>query len=140
MVLVKAENVTKVMRRHFEVCIFSYLAAELRSGDIYVQGSEAYADYREQLLSWSDCQPLVEPYCQQLGLPNQPDDFVENLKNLLTQTAAAVDLGYPSSTAMVISEGGEAILKPTFSRLFKIKNNIVEKKNQGTAKSEFACW
>jgi hypothetical protein len=73
MVLVKTENVTKVMRRHFEVCIFSYLAAELRSGDIYVQGSEAYADYREQLLSWSDCQPLVEPYCQQLGLPNQPD-------------------------------------------------------------------
>jgi TnpA family transposase len=111
MVLVKTENVTKVMRRHFEVCIFSYLAAELKSGDVYVKGSEAYADYREQLLSWSDCQPLVEPYCQQLGLPNQPDDFVENLKNLLTQTATAVDLGYPSSTAMVISEGGEAILK-----------------------------
>lgn len=111
MVLVKDKNGTKVMRRHFEVCIFCYLAAELKSGDIYVLGSEAYADYREQLLSWSDCQPLVTPYCQQLGLPNQPDDFVENLKSLLTQTAADVDLGYPSSTAMVIGEDGEAVLK-----------------------------
>lgn len=111
MVLVKDKNGTKIMRRHFEVCVFSYLAAELKSGDIYVLGSEAYADYREQLLSWSDCQPLVTPYCQQLGLPNQPDDFVENLKSLLTQTAADVDLGYPSSTAMVIGEDGEAVLK-----------------------------
>jgi hypothetical protein len=32
------------------------------------------------------------------------------------------------------------LMFPTFSRLFRIKNNIVEKKSQGTAKSEFACW
>jgi hypothetical protein len=32
------------------------------------------------------------------------------------------------------------MLNPTFSRLFRIKNNIVEKKSQGTAKSGFACW
>jgi len=35
------------MRRHFEICIFSYVAAELKSGDICVFNSEAYADYRE---------------------------------------------------------------------------------------------
>ena len=70
------------MRRHFEICIFSYLADELKSGDICVFNSEAYADYREQLLSWQDCQPLVETYCQQLGFPTQAEDFVENLKKI----------------------------------------------------------
>ncbi len=31
-------------------------------------------------------------------------------------------------------------LEPTFSRLFRTRNNIVEKKSQGTAKSVFAYW
>jgi TnpA family transposase len=99
------------MRRHFEVCIFSYLAAELKSGDICILGSEAYADYREQLLSWKDCQPLVETYCQQLGFPTQAEDFVKNLKSLLTQTASEVDRGYPNNTSVVINEQGAPVLK-----------------------------
>jgi hypothetical protein len=101
----------KVMRLNFEICIFSYVAVELKSGDICVFNSEAYADYREQLLSWNDCQPLVEAYCQQLGFPTQAEDFVENLKNSLTQTASAVDLGYPNNTSVIISEQGELVLK-----------------------------
>ena len=43
----------RVNRRHFEVCAFVHLAAELKSGDIAIVGSEAYADYREQLLPWT---------------------------------------------------------------------------------------
>jgi len=111
LVLVKSNNVTKIMRRHFEVCVFSYLAAELKSGDICVLGSESYTDYREQLLSWEDYQPLVEPYCQQLGFSSKPEDFIENLKSCLTQTALEVDKGYPDNTSIEISEKGELILK-----------------------------
>jgi TnpA family transposase len=111
LVLVQSKNVTKVMRRHFEICIFSYLAAELKSGDICVLNSSAYADYREELLSWKDCQSLVETYCQQLGFPTKAEDFVENLKSLLTQAASEVDQGYPNNTSIVISEQGEPVLK-----------------------------
>ncbi|MEV0666239.1 hypothetical protein ACIBI3_19840 [Actinomadura luteofluorescens] len=32
-----------LVRRHLEVCVFTYLAAELRSGDIAVAGSDSYA-------------------------------------------------------------------------------------------------
>ncbi len=111
LVIVQSKDVTKVMRRHFEICIFSYLATELKSGDICVFNSESYADYREQLLSWNECQPLVESYCQQLGFPTQAEDFVENLKKSLTQTASAVDIGYPQNTSVVINEQGEPVLK-----------------------------
>ena len=36
----------KLARRHFEVCVFAALAAALKAGDVAVEGSDAYADYR----------------------------------------------------------------------------------------------
>ena len=101
----------KISRRHFEVCVFSYLASELKSGDICVAGSQDYADYREQLLSWSDCLPLLDEYCDNLGWPNNSNDFVEHLKSWLEQTATKVDEGYPNNTQIVINEEGEPVLK-----------------------------
>jgi hypothetical protein len=46
-------------RRQLEVCVFRYLDHGLRYGDVYVEGSEAYADYRQQLLPWQECLPRV---------------------------------------------------------------------------------
>ncbi|PPT90601.1 hypothetical protein XarbCFBP7409_21475, partial [Xanthomonas arboricola pv. guizotiae] len=54
----------RIHRRLFEVCVFSSLANELKSGDVAVRGSETYADYREQLLPWEQCEPLLEDYCK----------------------------------------------------------------------------
>ncbi|MFI6517658.1 hypothetical protein ACIBF1_19030 [Spirillospora sp. NPDC050679] len=44
-----------LVRRHLEVCVFTYLAAELRSGDIAVAGSDSYANLHDQLMSWEEC-------------------------------------------------------------------------------------
>ncbi|CAA9467709.1 MAG: Mobile element protein [uncultured Rubrobacteraceae bacterium] len=38
-------------RRHLEACVFSCLALELKTGDLSAEGSDEYADYRDQLLS-----------------------------------------------------------------------------------------
>jgi hypothetical protein len=44
----------RVHRRHFEACVFSQLMLELKAGDLCTIGSDAFADYREQLVSyWS---------------------------------------------------------------------------------------
>lgn len=51
-------------RRYLEVCVFSYLANELRSGDMCVQGSESFADYRKQLLPWDECLQRLPAYCE----------------------------------------------------------------------------
>jgi hypothetical protein len=116
LVLVQHNNQTKMVRRHLEICLFSYLAAELRSGDICVFGSESYADYRLQLLSWSECEPLVGEYCQKLGFPEDADGFIDHLKSWLAQTASSVDEGYPNNTSVVINEVGEPVLKRPPSR------------------------
>jgi len=111
LVIVKHKEKTKFVRRHLEVCVFHYLAAELRSGDICVQGSEDYADYREQLLPWSECLLLIDQYSENLSFPNTASGFVEYLKSLLTDTAAAVDTGYPNNHQFIINDDGEPVLK-----------------------------
>lgn len=111
LVLGRQELPTIMIRRHFEVCVFSYLAAELRSGDVCVLGSADYADYRAQLLSWEECQPLVTTYCQNLGFSDTASGFVAQLQSWLMDTANAVDAGYPDNRTVVINELGEPVLK-----------------------------
>ncbi|MDJ0594534.1 MAG: Tn3 family transposase [Pleurocapsa sp. MO_226.B13] len=115
-VLVEHNSQTKMVRRHWEVCLFSYLAAELKSGDICVFGSESYADYRRQLLTGSEGEPLVGEYCQNLGFPEDADGFIDQLKSGLAETALSVDEGYPNHTSVVINEAGEPVLKRPLSR------------------------
>lgn len=111
LILVQQNGQARIVRRHFEVCVFSYLAAELLSGDICVIGSEDYADYREQLLSWSECEPMVAEYCHTLGFANTASEFVTQLKSWLTATASSVDTAYPDNRQVVINDSGEPVLK-----------------------------
>ncbi|AUB35300.1 Transposase, TnpA family (plasmid) [Nostoc flagelliforme CCNUN1] len=111
LVLTQNGEHSQIIRRHLEVCVFSYLAAELRSGDICVHGSEDYADHREQLLPWSECLPLIDQYCQNLGLASTADSFVQQLKSMLADTALQVDEAYPDNRQVVINDQGEPVLK-----------------------------
>jgi hypothetical protein len=85
-------------RRHPEVCVFSHLASELRSGDIAVVGSDSYANLHTQLMSWQECESKAEEFCAQAGIPSDPKALIEHYRALLTKTAADVDKGYPANT------------------------------------------
>jgi hypothetical protein len=80
-------------RRHLEVCVFPHLAAELRSGDIAVVGSESYANLHSQLISWEQCEPHVAEFCRHAGIPADAKALVAHYRALLTRTASAVDRG-----------------------------------------------
>ena len=56
-------------RRHLEVCVFSYLAAELRSGDLAVAGSDSYANLHAQMMTGEECEAEVAGFCEQAGSP-----------------------------------------------------------------------
>jgi TnpA family transposase len=98
-------------RRNLEICVCSYLASELKTGDLYVEGSENYANYNEQLLTWEVCEAQVATYCEELGFPDSAAGFVEQLKQWLTEVADEVDSGYPENGQVVITEKGEPVLK-----------------------------
>jgi len=91
-------------RRHFEACVFTYLAAELRTGDVAVQGSAAYANWAGQLLAWESCEGLLGEFCAEAGLPETAQGFTEALRASLTAKAAEVDAGYPDNADLVIDE------------------------------------
>lgn len=99
-------------RRHLEVCIFTHVAAELKAGDFCVVGSEQFADYREQLLPWETCEPLVAEYCSEVGRPATGKALVEHLKTQLTRIGREIDQGVPTNGGQLsISPKGELILR-----------------------------
>jgi TnpA family transposase len=101
----------RLARRHFEVCVFSHLAAALKAGDVAVAGSDTYADYREQFLPWAACETQVGAYCQELGFPATGADFVAQLRAWLATTAEDVDAGFPANGQVAITERGEPVRK-----------------------------
>ena len=82
-------------RRHLEVCVFSHLAAELRSGDIAVVGSDSYANLHAQLMTWDECAPQVAEFCEQAGIPADAKALVAYYRALLTKTASGRRQGLP---------------------------------------------
>lgn len=104
-------------RRYLEVCVFSYLSKELRSGDVCIEGSEAFADDRKQLLPWAECEKHLALYCERAGLESTAEAMCAALKKLLTDTAAEVDRDFPHHSADVtIGASGEPTVKRITAR------------------------
>ncbi|MBX3709089.1 MAG: Tn3 family transposase [Gammaproteobacteria bacterium] len=104
-------NENKNAKRYFEMAIFSCIANELRSGDIYINGAETFSDYRKELLDWNSCKPLIMEYCNEIGIPDNGNDFVKMLRNNLSLIANRVDKQYPTLAELEIDERGNPTLK-----------------------------
>lgn len=104
-------------RRYLEVCVFSHLSADLRCGDVCIDGSEAFADYRKQLLPWKECEARLADYCDRIGIAANAGEFVDGLKALLSDTAAQVDKEFPQHAGDVtIASNGEPTLRRVTAR------------------------
>lgn len=98
-------------RRALEVCVFVHVAAALQAGDLYVVGSENFADYRAQLLPWAECEPRLAAYCAELGMPERGEDFAAALKRELIAAAAGVDAGFANNAELSLDPDGTPHLK-----------------------------
>lgn len=106
-----------VSRRGLEICVFSYVAEELRSGDLCVASSEEFADYREQLLPWEECEALLPAYCDKIGLPQDAASFTVQLRDWLTDTARCLDHKFPECRGDVaLNAQGEPVLRKPVAR------------------------
>lgn len=106
--------VETVDRRYLELCLFSCVVMELKSGDLYIAGSEQFGDYRRQLLSWPQYEAQVTAYSVQVGITVDPDGFVDELRHTLSQAILALDAGFPDNDAVTIQDG-----EPVIRRLDK---------------------
>ena len=101
--------VVTVDRKYLELCVLSCVVMELKSGDLFVEGSEQFSDYRTQLISWEAYAQLVPLYCAQVGIAADPAQFVQDLSTRLAETIRTTDAAFPTNTALSI-KGGEPVL------------------------------
>jgi Tn3 transposase DDE domain/Domain of unknown function (DUF4158) len=99
------------VRRHLEACVFTYLAEQLRTGDIAVDGAGAYANWAAQLISPARCAQLLADFCAEVGLPATARGFREALESRLAAQCADADAGYPDNAGLVIDDKGRPSLK-----------------------------
>lgn len=117
-----------VDRRYLELCLFSTLANELRSGDTFISGADSFSDYRQHLLTIEECNVSVEEYLARLNIPHEEDMAVDFLKNKLIQKAKYVDELYPNLPDFIIDEDGTPVLKKTTTeKPSKHTSKMVEK-------------
>lgn len=93
----KAPYPTAIYRRHFEMCVFSQIMVELKSGDLYVEGSHEYGDYYGQLLDWQTCQKGLKEYGLQVSLPTEPPALIEHTQQWLSHIAQQTDQRFPDN-------------------------------------------
>ncbi len=64
-----------------------------------------------QLLTWSECQPQLQDYAQQMGMAATAPAFVQQLQTWLAEVATATDEICKDGTQVTISTEGEPVLK-----------------------------
>ena len=99
----------RLNRRQFEICVFSQLMGELKSGDMCIKGSDKFADYRSQLIPWEEYHNTVAIYGEQVGLPTNATAFTTHTREWLATLATTTDTAFPQNTSLRI-EHGEPIL------------------------------
>ena len=68
--------VTEIHRLYFELCVLSQVVNEIKSGDLFVENSEQYSDYRDQLISWDQYKEQVNGYGNLVDLATSSVEFV----------------------------------------------------------------
>src|SRR3569623_2989686 len=96
-------------RKYFELAVFSEVMDELKSGDLYVEHSGDYDDYRNHLVSWEEYEQEVQGYGELVGLPIEAEAFVAELRDRLRTQAKDVDKRFPENGHVDIDDTGIVI-------------------------------
>jgi hypothetical protein len=137
----------QVNRRHFEVCLFSQIFWELKSGDLYIEGSDYFADPRTQQISWDEYAALVKTYGQEVELPVDGPAFVAHVQNWLARLAATTDQAFPTNEHVHLEDGRPVIHRPEpkadpdgLAALERLLDERMEPVNILDALSDTAQW
>lgn len=107
----KQSKVEIVNRRFFELCVFTELARQLQSGDIYIDNSLEYDDYTKRYISWKEYYQQIPAYETLSGIPTNPPKFIAYLKKWMSDAAKTMAEGF-CKNEYVRLENGALVLSP----------------------------
>ncbi|QBY56181.1 Tn3 family transposase [Cupriavidus oxalaticus] len=99
-------------RRYFELCVFDQVMRELSSGDLYVEGSDRFDDFRLHQVSEEVFERELPHYCEIVGLPTDGENFVRTLSDRLSTALDEVDANFPENDGIEFGEQGLIIHRP----------------------------
>lgn len=120
------QTTTEVNRKYFEICLFVCVMRELKSGDLYIEGSEKYCDYRNQLATWEVYHEELRGYCERLKYPYIPEKFVQFLNDSLIKDIIKVDETVIENESVSI-KNGKLIIRKADKRVKPPELKIIEK-------------
>jgi TnpA family transposase len=92
------KRMTGSKKRHFvELCMLDMLYKSLKSGDIWVEGSRRYADFKIYLIPKEEWIKNREKYYQQLQLPIDSEVFLNDLGQKIEDTLDKVNKRFPEN-------------------------------------------
>jgi hypothetical protein len=101
-----------INRKYFEMCVFSQVMWELKSGDLYVENSDAFADYRTQQVSWAEYEANLDEFGKLVDLPVEPKTFVAHVKNWLLDITQKTDQSFPHNQSVRLEQGRPVLKRP----------------------------
>ena len=84
--------------RVFEIVVLTEIAKRLQSGDLFVDNSTKYDDYRKHLISWEHYHQSVSAFTTQIDLSKSPIVFTKRLKRRFENTARQADRRFPKDS------------------------------------------
>jgi hypothetical protein len=76
-----------------------------RSSDVRTSSAGSRSSHKSQ------CEPLLEEFCAEAGLPATVEESVDSVRRELVAKAAEVDAGYPDNADLVIDDQRRPSLK-----------------------------
>lgn len=113
-------------RRSFEICIFTQIMWGLKSGDLFIPGSDKYSDYREQLISWEEYEEMKNNYGEQVNLSTENLNFTSDLKEWLTKEIKTTNNNFKKNEYVKIVNGEPVIGKHEKIQYSQYKKRIDE--------------
>jgi len=96
---------THVQRKYFEIAVLQYIKQELTSGDLAIENSARYDDYREQFVDQETYDAGSEEYGIEAGIPTDARAFCDQLKQSLIDVSQQVDRNFPTNTHASLEKG-----------------------------------
>ncbi|BBH53097.1 DUF4158 domain-containing protein [Fluviispira sanaruensis] len=81
----------KINRKHFEACLCNQIALELQAGDLCINNSIDFSDYRKELISEEESLRTLDEYGKLVGISTNKKQFIMDIQNNLEKSANFTD-------------------------------------------------
>ena len=95
----------EVNRRNFEVCLCDEIMNGLLNGDLCVENSIEYSDYRKELISEEESLRTLFDYGETIRIPVVEEEFIHKLKSEFVSISDFVDENYKDNKYFKIFKG-----------------------------------